>query len=224
MGQQSSFKYTALGSALVLLVAAGTMAVSAANKPATPPTASSANQQTLKQMLGFKVPQRCTMSYKTPSGNIDGIIYIGAGNMRGDFTALAASSTAKTHMVVKNSKDAYSWLDGMATGYKTTIDAMSKPQAGSASVNPDQKNDVKCATWKVDKSVFNLPTNVKFTTTTAVKSNVGAKTGATTPSAIPQVVKPTNLGMPTDLIGQACAACNSLPAASIAQCKAVYCK
>lgn len=112
--------------------------------------------------------------------------------MRGDFTAKEASTTVSGHMIVVNN-ESYTWTDLSKQGIKMAINT-SEAEASAGSENSNQSVDLNqnvsyhCSAWAEDASKFSLPTDITFTSFTV----------------------PSASGVP----GNACAACNNLPAGS----------
>ena len=143
----------------------GNSAPSTSNQGTTQP-ASPANL--LKNLLTGGVSQSCTFSNTKDGATSDGVIYVASGKVRGDFNSVSGGKTTKTHMVV-DGKTSYIWMDGQATGFKTTFDTSTTASpSGSASGGTSGSFDANanlnynCKPWIVDNSMFSVPTNVQF--------------------------------------------------------------
>ncbi len=159
-------------------------------------------QQSMKDLLASGQSQQCTFSDET--GNT-GTVYVANSKMRGDFNSTVDGKTTASHMIV-DQPTAYVWMDGQTDGFKMSLDAVKQPQGSTQSVDIDKKVDYTCTSWSTDASIFTLPAGIEF-------RDMGAFT-------VPSGTMQTS-GMPaTGGTAEQCAACNSLPAASQAQCKA----
>jgi len=130
--------------------------------------------------------------------------YIANKKIRTNFTTTTNGTQNIGHMIMKDNTS-YTWMDGEAKGFKVSIDAAAQQQAqtqpqANQKVDLNSKVDYTCASWTNDDTYFNLPPNVEFTDLSATMK-IQTSGGA-------------------DLKAIQCAACDSAPAASRAQCKA----
>lgn len=138
----------------------------------TPGATTSENQggmKSLKDLLSSGVAQKCTFSSTDESGSNEGITYVSAGKVRGDFTTTVSGKITKSHMI-SDGKTSYIWTDGEKDGFKMTIPDATPTSAKTDTSNSqvssegdlNQKMDYKCSGWVVDNSFFTPPTNVTF--------------------------------------------------------------
>ena len=197
--------------ALVLLIGGGAYFVMSGRTSQTAMTPSyTQNQETtapsnqpksLKDLLTMGQSQTCT--FTDPSGT-GGTVYVSNGKMRGDFSSVSAGQTVQSHMIV-DGQTSYLWMDGQTTGYKMTVEAATgEGTSAQGSVDVNKKTDFSCVPSVSDSSMFTLPTNIEFTSfaAPALPSGTAGETGAGGANA------------------RQCAACDSVPEASKAQCKA----
>lgn len=161
-------------------------------------------QKSLKELLSLGQSVKCTFSDSMSSVATQGTVYVGNQKMKGDFSSMTGGKTTMSHILV-DSPTSYFWTDGSTVGMKMNLSASAMPSASvnNKGVDVDKKMDFKCDSWVVDNSVFTLPKEVKF-------SELTIPTGTKSSSGSGQV----------DVKAMQCASCNSLPAASQAQCKA----
>lgn len=173
------------------------------------------NQQTsgmtsLKDLMTKGISETCT--YSNDKGN--GTVYVNSGKVRGDFNVEVSGQTQKSHMII-DGNTSYIWLDGQSSGYKMTFDP-NQVQATDASVTSTPQEGVSanevmnynCKPWVVDKTLFNLPSDVDFI----------------------EFMAPTGMMQPGDASPEAsgnstqCAYCESLTGDSKTQClTALHC-
>lgn len=158
-------------------------------------------QKSLKDLLALGQSQQCTFS--DPSGNA-GTVYIANAKMRGDFNTTTDGKVVASHMIV-DQPTAYVWMDGQTTGFKMSLDTVKQPQGKTGNVDIDKKVDYTCESWSMDPTLFTLPSTVAFSDMGSFSVPSGAMEVSGTPASSSNA--------------EQCAACNSLPAASQAQCK-----
>lgn len=119
-------------------------------------------ERSLKSLLANSESQECAYEDTKSEGKTSGIVYVGNGKMRSDFTTLAAGKTQSTHMISSTS-ESFVWIDGETSGFKMDL---TKTQANSASeqqpTNQDTPVKMTCKPWKVDSSKFQTPSNIDF--------------------------------------------------------------
>lgn len=196
--------------AAVLLLAAGCgKTVSKQNENQQ---AQGGGQQSPKELMALNKPQKCEVSFRQDDATqTQGVIYIGNGKMRSEYSMAVGGKTLKPRTIL-DGNTMYSWNEGDAQGFK--FNSQTSQQTGSGSgqsqgkanaADLDKKMDVKCSSWSVDNSVFNLPSNVKFASLEDMMPNIPAPGPNSNASA--------------------CSACGNLPASAKAQClSALNCK
>lgn len=154
-----------------------------------------ATSGSIKDLLALGRAQQCTFS-DTVTGGTDGVVYVANNKVRGDFTATVGGTATGSHMIVDGTA-AYLWMDGQTTGFKTVLD-QAQPSVAAGQTQQFDANtsvDYSCKAWSVDNAVFTLPSGVTFSD--------------------PSALLPAAPGQ-----GANCAACDSAPADSRAQCRA----
>lgn len=163
-------------------------ALSSANQSATP--------SSLKALIAAGTSQTCTFS--DDQSATSGTVHIASGKVRGDFTSTANGQTTQMHMI-SDGTTAYTWIDGMSSGFKSSMTAATSSRS-SQTFDSDKQMNYTCSPSGADASLFILPAGVTFKDVSAMMpSSAGAKAGAGAASA--------------------CSQCDSVPAAYQAQCR-----
>jgi hypothetical protein len=124
--------------------------------------------KSINELLAGGQNLQCSYSYMDDEGNkSSGTTYISGSQMRGSFTIDTGQGTQNSN-VLRDSQYQYIWQDGSNTGFKTAISALGSAKTedsnqASQTVDQNRKYDFDCTKWRVDKSVFKAPGNVKFT-------------------------------------------------------------
>lgn len=126
----------------------------------------------LTELLMIQGAHKCTFSNTNDISESQGIWYVSDGKGRGDFETniMETSSvpkTIKSHMIVVDGFT-YLWTDGMQQGTKVSL--KDTPQdisenTVSSEVAENEFNNTyefSCESWKIDTSVFILPTDIHF--------------------------------------------------------------
>lgn len=133
-------------------------------------TSSSSSSTTSNSILGISdsgKAQKCTMSYSGDNGSGTGTIYTdGEGQGRYIFsTETEKGNSGEINQVLKDGTS-YAWFEsnGKTIGFKIKIDPNDvKSTAGNASSpNLNSKFEMKCKSWTVDESQFQIPSDVSF--------------------------------------------------------------
>ncbi len=146
----------------------------------TPAASASTNEGTFASLMALSEPQKCEVSFDGgASTKIEGTVYISKGSMRGDYSAGVSGQSFKVHFIT-DGKDSYTWMDGIAMGFKsalnqTSTDTSVQTKAPAQGFNANQKVTYSCAAWTTDSSLFTLPTDINFTSTT--KASASPKSG-----------------------------------------------
>jgi hypothetical protein len=157
-------------------------------------TASVAQPQTLKDLARSETPQKCEFEDSTNAAKTAGVVYVASGKVRGDFTATTQGKNYSAHMI-SDGVTAYTWMDGMATGFKVAFSTASTSEMQQG-LDANKNLNYKCSSWTADQTMFQLPTSVKFTDMSAT-----LKTGVSGSA-------------------NACSACDLAPEPQRAQCRA----
>jgi len=174
----------------------------------TPVANTVSSPMSLKELIAGGESQQCTFSDDASGTQMQGIVYVGGGKVRSDFTSVAQGQTMSTHMIADGA-DMYTWVDGMTNGFKMSM-AAQKPADNSTQqqgLDSDKKVDYHCSPWSADVSKFVLPTAVTFQDMAAMMQ--GAMKGSGAPS------------VPSSMQGNAmqCKTCDQLPAAQKGACR-----
>lgn len=163
----------------------------------------------LKDLFLKGTAQTCRFS----SDEGKGVVYVSAGNMRGDFETNVEERLMKSHMIVKDNKS-YIWTDDEKTGLSMAFDPNtvsqqnpSNPTTQSEAADLTANYDYKCSAWITDNSKFTPPTDITFSSFDIPKTNtqVAPQQGDSTGSS-------------------QCSYCNALTGDDKAQClKALNC-
>ena len=127
-----------------------------------------AGEQSLTELLALGTAQTCTFS-QVEGG--EGTVYIANGKMRGDFTSLADGKTMVSHMI-SDGTTAYTWIDGMPTGFKMMMNAAQVAGQQPGTVDVNQKLAFNCSSWSADASVFTPPAGMQFNDLTALTGGI----------------------------------------------------
>jgi hypothetical protein len=211
--------------ASIALLAAGCGKSAPAAQPATvsgtnQPVQQANSQTNLKALMASGSPQKCTVSYSTDNNQTQGTIYIDSGKMRADFTAQIQGSTKVSHMI-NDGTYVYTWLDGMATGFKmqpqmnmaptsTPQSGMHNPNGSQRGIDPNANYQYNCSVWTADSSEFVPPTSVTFSDMQPFQGQMHGQA-------------PGSMGS-TGGNSQACAACDSAGANKAECLTALGCK
>ncbi len=188
--------WIALGAVVVIVAAIGFWYKGHKN-PEMASESSTSEQKSLKDLLTSGSPEKCTFEDTESTAKTQGTVYTANGKMRGDFSATAGGQTYAGHMIIADNV-MNTWVDGMSTGFKIALTAAQTEEA-SRGLDANKKMDYHCEAWSANSSLFVLPTTVKFTDmSAAVSGSVSGTTGTT----------------------NTCAACNNVPDAYKAQCRA----
>ena len=182
-------------------------------------------KMSLSDFFSLAGSKKCTFSDKT--NNSSGTVYIGNGEMRGDFQSTDNGKATASHMI-NDGKYVYMWTDGQKSGYKMSTDIVKKEaaqvtlspdnsgssetQPSSGPVNMNQQADYSCGGWSVDTSMFTLPQGITFTDYSSMMQgmqNTGASSTGTTQQA------PANQGMTDQQKQYECSQCNKVPAGAM---------
>lgn len=202
-----------IGIVVVLILIAGGLYAFRGTAPAAVETEPEATETTdeeyapesatsLKGLLASSVPQQCTFKDSSDPATVsEGKVYVAQKKMRGDFSSMVSGQTQKSHIIIDGQKT-YIWIDGQTQGLVASLDVADKSPEGSASnqVDLDKQVDIDCQPWIADTALFTVPTDVQFTDFSSLSAPAG-----NTPSSSSETQ---------------CAACNSLPPESQAQCRA----
>lgn len=136
----------------------------AGQEPATTTSATSTQAATLASLIASNVAQKCTFDDATSAAKTSGTVYIGDGKMRGDFSAVASGGETQSVHMISDGTTAYTWIEGISTGFRSSMSAHPDTGAGSnPGLDPSKPLDYQCAPWTVDATLFELPAGYSFT-------------------------------------------------------------
>jgi len=186
-------------------------------------------KMSLSDFFSLAGSKKCTFSDKT--NNSTGTVYIGSGEMRGDFQSTDSGKTTATHMI-NDGKYVYIWTDGQSQGYKMSTDVVKKEAAqvtlspdnsgssetpSSGPVNMNQQADYSCGGWSVDTSIFTLPQGITFTDYSSMMQ--GMQNGGASAKQGTTQQAPAAQGMTAQQKQYECSQCDKVPAGSMrSQC------
>ena len=166
-------------------------------------------ESSFKELMTLGKSQECEISFnqdeKTKS---EGKVYLMGGKMRGDFSSQVEGKTMAIHMISMD-ETAYTWFDGMTTGFKTKQTAQATSSTQSKSTDVNQRVKYSCKAWNSDSAKFSLPMGISFSESMMQAPSGGSSAGASAGASGSATLKT-----------QQCAACDSVPEESRAQCKA----
>ena len=168
--------------------------------------------KSLKELMALNAKQKCEFNDQTNVHSTEGVVYFDNGRMRGNFAAQSDSGAVNSHMIVKDN-EVYVWEDGLGSAFKMSLSNVSDQDNGdSKSVDLDEKVDYRCEDWKVDSSVFDLPSGVDFQDFSAMMEAVMPEGAMGEEEAASMPANGQNLK------ALQCAACDQAPVESRAQC------
>lgn len=171
--------------------------------------------KSLRDLIGLGTAQKCTFTTDAQGVKSEGIVYVSAGKVRGDFTTTGGTQgvNSASHMI-SDGKEMRMWQDGQTTGFVMTVpehkdDTTPPSPAGSPAAstpNYDQAAEYHCESWNRDNSVFEVPQGITFRSMNDM---------------MPPPINAGAQGSSMDLKVMQCKACAQAPNAQAqAQCKA----
>jgi hypothetical protein len=116
---------------------------------------------------------QCTVKQYMDDFGSEGIVYVSAGKIRGEFTTVAEGKNLETSIIVDNGYQ-YVWSSAMQNGFKmklpesTTTSTTGASTSGTYSWNAEQIGDYDCTPWTVEQSKFIPPSTIVFTDMSAM--------------------------------------------------------
>lgn len=171
--------------AIALLAGACGAKTSVNTQTQTNTPAPQASPMSLKDLMAGGGAKTCTVTFAENNVSSQGTIHLAGGKMSGDFTATVNGKAQTSHMI-NDGTTVYTWVDGMASGFKMTVDVMkankpsSTPQSSNQpkSIDQDAKYQYNCSSWTVDSSVFTPPSSVKFSDFSSMMLQIAPPTSA----------------------------------------------
>ena len=184
MGKNSKKFILALS---ILLAASLTLAGCSKNDDNQGESSSNDNQEqnengfvgTLEELINKGESYQCSASYDVDGVSISTAYYIDAKNekSRTDTTSTMNGNPVITHTII-NTDASYTWQEGASQGTKITFDEVDESEAEDlAEGNEDDYDNepllaadnyleddlnFECDKWRVDESMFELPSGVEF--------------------------------------------------------------
>lgn len=115
----------------------------------------------LRALLASGESQVCTFDETIADTPTSGIVYVGGGQARTDFSATQQGTSMSVH-IVSDGEDMYTWIDGMKDGFKASMTAEMPDAARQQGFDPDKSMEYHCQAWTVDESMFVKPADVNF--------------------------------------------------------------
>lgn len=128
---------------------------------------SGSGEQTLAELLAAGTAQTCTFT----QADGEGTVYVANGKMRGDFTSVADGKTMTSHMI-SDGTTAYTWVDGMPTGFKMMMNSAQAAGQQPGTVDINQRLGYNCSSWSADASVFTPPAGMQFNDLAALTGGI----------------------------------------------------
>jgi len=158
---------------------------------------------TAAEILKSGKDQKCTFTRTDANAESAGTVYFSKGKMRGEFDVTAQGQTFKASMM-SDGNDVYTWGSMMPQGIKTPVSSGATNDPRNESFDLDDMVDYNCSSWNANSSMFELPSDVKFS---EIPMGAGSGPAGTMGSDV--------------MKAQQCAACDTLTdAAQKSQCKA----
>lgn len=124
------------------------------------------NEATFNQLIAKGETLSCTFEDKADGSNTTGTIYVDHKRLRSDFSTASEDKAVNGHMIMTSGM-AYTWVEGMTTGIKASLEGQTK--AGeSQGVDANKKLNIHCNAWTNDETKFSVPTQVKFSDITSL--------------------------------------------------------
>ena len=202
---------------ILLLTMVGVGAFMLMKRPQTTPQSSTTQtpsntieNKSFKDLLAGGTNQTCTFSDQELGSS--GVMYMGNGSARGDFTSKMNNTVTGSHMIT-DSEYMYTWIDGATEGFKVSRSSVEEqqentPKTSSTAIDINRNVDYSCSPWSVDSALFTPPSTVTFTDTSTMMKDALKNLP---PSSEGTTVEPDTT--------EACAACDNLPSDSKTQCK-----
>ena len=173
-------------------------------KSITPAISSERGIKSLRDFASLGSNKECTFSDLDSENK--GTMYIGNGEVRGDFESNIDGKIVISHMI-QDEYGMFIWTDGEKQGFKVSLesinDAVEKVDTTGFDLNKEV--DYSCKPWSVVQGVFDAPRDVEFQDFSKMMKGIGEKMQVeSTPGATGS---------------SSCSMCDNLPAESQASCR-----
>lgn len=151
----------------------------------TPTITSMSGKKSLRDFASIGSNQECT--YLDVETDSTGVIYIGEGELRGDFETNVDGKMISSHFI-QDKKEMYIWSDGgEMQGIKVSLAEAAKATeiVDVSKLDLNKEVDYSCKSWSVQQDFFDAPTNVKFQDYDKLMEGLNDMFKTTTPGVSP---------------------------------------
>jgi len=158
---------------IVILIALGLyFYMAGSGSPAEIPGTVGSTPTSLNQLAALGTPQKCTFADETANVRSEGVVYVGGGSVRADFASAEGTNTATQGHMIQSGGEVYTWVDGMAQGYRMSAqETQGNPDAQKA-FDPEKRVDYRCESWSPDPSAFTPPANISFVSIVDIQGQI----------------------------------------------------
>ncbi len=159
----------------IVVVGGGIYVVTTQSPQAGPTVTEQSSTQTIDsfaELVQRGQPVTCTFTHDDGTNRTDGTVYMtdGAERIRGDFTLQQTGVEPMEGQMIRKDGYNYVWGSFYEQGIKMAVTESNQEQLfGDDQKNAavDEDTEFTCTTWRVDNSMFDLPTDVEFVDTAA---------------------------------------------------------
>lgn len=183
----------------VVVIGAGVWFLMGRSAPSMPTPNTQAQEGGIEQLMA-QGNARCTVNSEANGVTSSGVVYVGDGKVRGDFTSTVPEVGAvESHMIVRDGF-VYTWSSMATQGIKMAVNSETSVSSDPEQPNPyDATYSYNCESWTPEEGQFSVPSTINFMEFSA---GAGAAAGASTQ-------------------GPSCSQCDMVPAGSARdQCRA----
>ena len=173
-------------------------------KSVTPASSSKSGIKSLRDFASLGSNQECTFSDSESENK--GTMYIGNGDVRGDFESNLGGKKVISHMI-QDENGMFIWTDGEKQGFKVSLESMDElaGKVDTTGFDLNKEVDYSCKPWSVVSSFFDAPKEIEFQDYSKLMEGVGEMMKVdTTPGATGS---------------SSCSVCDNLPVDSQASCR-----
>lgn len=105
---------------------------------------------------------KCSFVTSSSAGESSGTTYVSGSYSRSDFTSKLADNTTMESHTITDGTYIYIWTAGSPQGTKMKIADLSDKSTTTKVDTVSNSVDFKCAPWRVDSSLFAVPTDITF--------------------------------------------------------------
>ncbi len=162
----------------VVVVGAGVWFLMGTGTPNMPaPVNTNAEEGGIEQLMA-QGNARCTVTSEANGVTSNGVVYVGNGKVRGDFTSTVPQFGAvESHMIVRDGF-VYTWSSMATQGIKMAVNSETSVSSDPEQPNPyDATYSYDCDSWTPEEGQFTIPSTINFMEFSAA---AGATAGAST--------------------------------------------